>query len=108
MEARRAETPWRLGSRQPCSESHARTTLAHLSNGFHLQRLPEHHGPSDGDGGLHVDDDEPNLYGVQLPCGLALCANGLDAFLRCGSAVDRRANSGRLGPTLARMSRFPC
>jgi hypothetical protein len=68
---------------------------------------PKRRGPSDGNGGLRVDDDAPNLCGVQLLCGLALCANGLDASLLCGSAIDRRASNGRLGPALARISRFP-
>jgi len=63
--------------------------------------------PSDGNGGLRVDDDVPNLYGVQLLCGLALCANGLDAFLLCGSAIDRRASNGCPGLALARMLNCP-
>jgi hypothetical protein len=63
--------------------------------------------PSDGNGGLRVGDDVPNLYGAQLLFGLALCANGLDAFLLCGSAIDRRASNGRPGLALARMSKCP-
>lgn len=62
---------------------------------------------SDVSGGLGVDDDAPSLYGVQLLFGLALCANGLDAFLLCGSAIDRRASNGRPGLALARMLKCP-
>lgn len=73
---------------------------------YHL-KAARRRGPSDGNGGLRVDDDAPNLFGVQLLCGLALCANGLDASLLCGSAIDRRASIGRLGLALARMLMCP-
>lgn len=89
------------------SQSREHTGIDRASQWIPPKRLPTHRGLSDGNGGLHVDDDAPILDGVQLLCGLVLVANGLGASLLYGSATDRRASSGRLGRAVDRMLKCP-